>query len=398
MSIKALNQNLTSLEFAPNMDEQCSSHPFFPSHGEGDHPYPNPGSFQSGNGQAGNPGHPYASMLCQFTDVGLLNEANNEIGDASASRKPYPYPGPQGHYPPHHFTGQAQQPHTYRGPAEGRNRHASPWDCDKSKPYPYPGPADGHKPHPHPGQVPWRQPHPSPWEDDNKSKPSFPRQPYQFPGGSHGAGPFHQQPCRYPGSPQDGTSFPHQPYPFPSGQHGGHGNRGWGGRDSFGQASFGGPSFGGYGRGGFEAPNAPHGPWGSRQTMSQPPPYMFPSTASDKYTPEVDLFDTPEAFVLHVPLPGAKKEDIEVNWDPKTVVLNITGVISRPGSEDLVKMIVLDERKLGAFERKVRLGSTVNPPKVDGDAISARFEDGVLVVEVPKTEPDDVDVKKVEVE
>jgi HSP20 family protein len=46
----------------------------------------------------------------------------------------------------------------------------------------------------------------------------------------------------------------------------------------------------------------------------------------------------------------------------------------------------------------VRLGNPANPPKVDGDAISAKLEDGVLVVEVPKTEPDDVEVKKVEVE
>lgn len=99
-----------------------------------------------------------------------------------------------------------------------------------------------------------------------------------------------------------------------------------------------------------------------------------------------------------MPLPGAKKEDIEVNWDPKAVELSITGLIGRPGSEDLVKRIALDERKVGAFERKVRLGDPVNPPKVDADAISAKLEDGVLVVEVPKTEPDDVEVKKVEVE
>lgn len=101
--------------------------------------------------------------------------------------------------------------------------------------------------------------------------------------------------------------------------------------------------------------------------------------------------------MIHVPLSGVKKEDIEVNRDPKTVELSITGVISRPGSEDLVKMIVLNERKLGAFECNVRLGRTANPPKVDGDAVSSRLEDGVLVIEVPKTEPDDVDVKKVEV-
>ena len=102
--------------------------------------------------------------------------------------------------------------------------------------------------------------------------------------------------------------------------------------------------------------------------------------------------------MIHVPLPGAAKEDVEVKWDPRTVEVSISGVINRPGPEDLVKAIALDERKVGAFERKVRLGSQANPPKVDGDAISAKLEDGVLVLEVPKTEPDDVEVKTVEVE
>ncbi|EKV11493.1 Heat shock protein 42 [Penicillium digitatum] len=361
MSIKALNQNIPSLGFGPNVDEQGLSDPSFVPHGEGSHPYPSPWSFQSGNGQAGHPGHPYASVLGQFIDVDFFNEANNETGNASASHKRSPYPGPQGHHPTYHFPGYAQQPHAYRNPAEGRNRNSHSWDGDKFR-------------------------------------PSFPPHAYQFPGGSHNASLIHQQSDRYPGNASGGTSFSRQPYSLPYGQQGGHGNRGWGGHSSFGQANFGGPSFGSHGRGGCEVPRASEGPCGSRPTRSQPPPCAFPSTGSEKYRPEVDVFDTPETFVIHVPLPGAKKEDIEVNWDPKTVELIIAGVIGRPGSEDLVKMIVLDERTLGAFERKVRLGSTANPPKIDGDAVSAKLEDGVLVVTVPKTEADDVDVKKVEVE
>ncbi|KAE8384093.1 HSP20-like chaperone [Aspergillus alliaceus] len=425
MSIRALNQNFPSLNFAANAEEQGPSHPSLSPHGEGDQPYPNPWSFQSGNGQAGRPGHPYKFPWAQAGDEDKGNEPNNETGNTSASRKPYPYPGPaEGHplytFPgasesckPYPFPGYAQQPRTYPGPlpwhqphayrslAEGRKPYPSLWDEDKPnpsprKPYPYPGPGDGPKPHSYPGAVPWRQPYQSPWEDDDKSKPSFPRQPHQFPGGSHSAGPFPQQPYKYPGNPHGATPFPQQPYPFPRGQPGGHGKAGWGGHSSFGQPNFGGPSVGGFGRGGFEAPYASHSPW----VFSQQAPYTFPSTStgSDKYKPKVDVFDTPETFVIHVPLPGAKKEDIEVNWDPRTVELSINGVLSRPGSEDLVKTITLDERKVGAFERKVRLGSRANPPKVDGDAISAKLEDGVLVVDVPKTEPDEVEVKKVEVD
>ncbi|CAP93747.1 hypothetical protein E8E15_010582 [Penicillium rubens] len=423
MSIRALNQNLPSLDSSANAKSQGPSHPFFPVYGAGDHPYPNPTwSVKAGNGDVGRPGHPYPSPWAQADDEVQGNEANDETGDLTTSRSPYPYPGPaEGHPPytfpgpsdgrkPYIFPGYAQQPHTYPGPlpwhqphaypgpGEGRKPYPSPWDDDKAKPsprkpYPYPGPAGGHNPHSYPGTVPWRQPYPSPWEEDDKHKPSAPPQPYQFPGGSHSAAPFPQQPYKYPGNPHSATNFP-QPYPFHGGQHGRHGEGGWGGHASFGQPHFGGPSSARLGRGGFEAPHMSHGPW----AFIQQAPFTFPSTGSDKYKPEVDVFDTPETFLIHVPLPGAKKEDIEVNWDPKAVELSITGVISRPGSEDLVKTIALDERKVGAFERKVRLGNPANPPKVDGDAISAKLEDGVLVVEVPKTEPDDVEVKKVEVE
>ncbi|KAJ5697001.1 hypothetical protein N7536_007413 [Penicillium majusculum] len=377
MSIRALNQNFPTSDFAANMDEQGPSHPFFPPHGEASHPYPKPWSFHSGNGQVGRPGHPYPPPWAQVGDEDQVKEVNNQSGDGPAFRKQYPYPGPaEGHPPytfpgasegrkPYPFPGYAQQPHTYPGPAKGRKPYSAPWDDDKTKPcprkpYPCPGLADGHTPHTYSGAAPWRQPYPSPWEEDDKYKPSF-----------------HQQ-----------------TYPFPSGPHGGHGKGGWGGHGSFGQPHFGGPPFGGFGRGEFEGPHASHGPW----AVSQQAPYKLPTTDSDKYKPEVDVFNTPETFVIHVPLPGAKKEDIELNWDPKAVEISITGVISRPGSEDLVKTIALDERKIGVFERKVRLGSQMNPPKVEADSISAKLEDGVLVIKVPKTEPDDIEVKKVEVE
>jgi HSP20 family protein len=58
----------------------------------------------------------------------------------------------------------------------------------------------------------------------------------------------------------------------------------------------------------------------------------------------------------------------------------------------------MDERKVGAFERKIRLGSLANPANVDVDAITAKLEDGILRVEVPKLDKDYVEVKMVDIE
>ena len=119
---------------------------------------------------------------------------------------------------------------------------------------------------------------------------------------------------------------------------------------------------------------------------------------SKDFTPPADIFDTEDAYVVHISLAGAKKEDVGVNWDADKSELNVAGVIYRPGDEEFLKTLALDERKVGVFERKVKLGSKVNPAQVDSDAISAKMEDGILMITIPKLDNDIVDVKKVDIE
>ena len=115
------------------------------------------------------------------------------------------------------------------------------------------------------------------------------------------------------------------------------------------------------------------------------------------FTPAADIFDTEDSYVLHVSLPGAKKEDVGVNWDAEKSELSIAGVIYRPGDEAFLKTLALDERKVGVFERKVKLGSKASPAQVDTDAISAKMECGILMITIPKVESF-VEVKKVDIE
>jgi len=55
---------------------------------------------------------------------------------------------------------------------------------------------------------------------------------------------------------------------------------------------------------------------------------------SGDFNPEADVFDTEPAFVVHLSLPGAHKEDIGVSWDSEKSELNIAGVVHRPGDEE----------------------------------------------------------------
>lgn len=119
---------------------------------------------------------------------------------------------------------------------------------------------------------------------------------------------------------------------------------------------------------------------------------------NEDFTPEADIFDTPSAYIIHISLPGAKKEDVGVNWDAEKSELSVAGVIYRPGDEELLKTLAMNERKVGPFERKIRLGSRANPAHVDAESITAKLEDGVLRVEVRKEDEGFVEIKKVDIE
>jgi len=117
------------------------------------------------------------------------------------------------------------------------------------------------------------------------------------------------------------------------------------------------------------------------------------------FTPPVDVFSTPSAYILHVALPGAKKEDVGVNWDAEKGVLNVAGVVYRKGDEEFLKTLSQSERKVGVFDRSVKLPpGEAEKEEVDGDMITAKLEDGVLVVTVPKLEKEWTDVKRVSIQ
>merc|ERR1712224_176280 len=93
----------------------------------------------------------------------------------------------------------------------------------------------------------------------------------------------------------------------------------------------------------------------------------------DCFTPPMDLFDAVTAYTLHIPLPGAKKEDVGISFDPETVKLSISGVIHRPGDEEFQKTLIgKGERTVGMFKREV-----------EAAGITAKMEDGILIVTVP---------------
>ena len=97
----------------------------------------------------------------------------------------------------------------------------------------------------------------------------------------------------------------------------------------------------------------------------------------------LDIHETPEAFVVTASVPGARPEDVDI-----TVLgdaLRISGQQrderQEQGQPGQGTRWILRERRLGAFERLVRL-----PTTVQSGAAQAEFKDGVLTITLPKAE------------
>lgn len=194
------------------------------------------------------------------------------------------------------------------------------------------------------------------------------------------------------GGPHHG---PHHPGPHcgphrgPGGPHGSHGPKVHGRRGGWGPWGRGGF----FDNGGFDPATLTTQFW--NQFTDTP---NNAENKNDDHTPDADVFDTESAFFVHISLPGAKKEDVGVNWDAEKSELSVAGVIYRPGDEEFLKTLALNERKVGPFDRKIRLGTRASPAHIDADRITAKLEDGILRVEVPKLDTGYVEIRKVDIE
>lgn len=114
------------------------------------------------------------------------------------------------------------------------------------------------------------------------------------------------------------------------------------------------------------------------------------TTAEVDFEPRADIFENPSAYTIHLSLPGAKKEDVGVEYEGEHSTLRITGVVHRPEvDEQMMGELVVDGRKreTGVFEKAIRLGTKRDPANIDVAGITAKMTDGVLVVRIPKATP-----------
>ncbi len=99
------------------------------------------------------------------------------------------------------------------------------------------------------------------------------------------------------------------------------------------------------------------------------------------YRPATDIYDTGEAVVVKIAVPGASPENLEVSIEQNT--LTIRGRCGYQLSEDEAKKLTWYRREIGTGE----FAETFTLPEpVDAEHAQASFADGILTLTLPKVE------------
>jgi HSP20 family protein len=96
------------------------------------------------------------------------------------------------------------------------------------------------------------------------------------------------------------------------------------------------------------------------------------------FVPGRDIIETYDNIIVHVALPGIKKENIELDLTEKYLKVE-----AKFDTEEEIHgaYVTLTDKKSGVIRRTINL-----PKKVIPEEASAKFENGILKVEIPKLE------------
>ncbi|MEO0141548.1 MAG: Hsp20/alpha crystallin family protein [candidate division WOR-3 bacterium] len=106
--------------------------------------------------------------------------------------------------------------------------------------------------------------------------------------------------------------------------------------------------------------------------------WMRPWTEEGVWSPLVNLEETKDAYILRAELPGMDRKDIKLSLTERT--LSISGE-RRWEKKDESATVHRAEIFCGRFQRTISFPAEIDPQKA-----TARYENGILTVELPKSE------------
>ena len=95
------------------------------------------------------------------------------------------------------------------------------------------------------------------------------------------------------------------------------------------------------------------------------------------YRPEVDILELADELLVHADMPGAKGEDIDIQFEDGSLTIHAR-VVPRSIESSTT---LLHEYGVGDFYRTFRVSE-----QIDASRIAAQFREGVLTLHLPKAE------------
>jgi HSP20 family molecular chaperone IbpA len=103
---------------------------------------------------------------------------------------------------------------------------------------------------------------------------------------------------------------------------------------------------------------------------------------------KTDVQETEDGYEVDIDLPGFKKDDIKLSLDNGYLSVCAAKALDND-KKDKKGKIIRQERYSGSMQRSFYVGENITE-----ENIKAKFEDGVLKLQVPKEEPAKVPEKK----
>jgi HSP20 family protein len=102
------------------------------------------------------------------------------------------------------------------------------------------------------------------------------------------------------------------------------------------------------------------------------------SLAFGSFVPPVDIYEDTQRLVLKLEIPGIRQEDLDVRLENQTLTIKGQRAFEKDEKEENFHRI---ERRYGSFTRTFTL-----PQTVDTNTVKAAYENGVLKIELAKSE------------
>ncbi len=106
-------------------------------------------------------------------------------------------------------------------------------------------------------------------------------------------------------------------------------------------------------------------------------------------SPKLDIAELKDKFEIKAELPGIDEKDINLSVDDG--ILTISGE-KKAENEEKNKGYYLKECSYGTFSRSIKL-----PDNIADEKISANFKKGVLIIDMPKKDPQMSKSRKIEI-